>query len=529
MPPRTLSRAEPGRDLMRIAVLLLLAAPLAGCVSPQPPATPLQEHVLGALRPSELVAGRFYAFRHDGGDIEISIDGKPAIFDLYAADDRRLGRFLVEEDGSSVAFKGLGPGEPVLVAFQLNGTLQVMSGGRVVTSFSELMPHRERMALVNTEGSFDLGFFPEPVPDIGSGPLTQADDVNILLLRAPFEVDVIGRGRTSGLHVTLSSDIGPVFDARHEFSGGGLRLQPEPLSSMAGNFYGQNVRNGTLAAQLRADSFNGVLLLSATSFSRAQPPQPMGARIQAEALAYNWTSKLDAVPDKIQLHPEATLLGFSMADPPATASLLPRRLAAQLSANLRVSDGETEPEFAGVVVVWDPDDRKVATLPVPVHGFVVMPVSRGGDYVVWSAVGAIKAWSDRAPADFQMNPLSTQELVVGMTPASFGLGPGLGASYDDATEPVSGPGPVYSVVSEPAPMSTTPTGLLGCQPRPLARLVQNNETLGAWGGEDNVDSDDLDATLRLAEGPLLFKHDGFGDDSCGGTMLRLMSYVRPAS
>lgn len=495
--------------MRRAAVLALALVPLlAGCTDGDagpatiPPVSP-------GLPAAELTEGGFYAFAHAGGSLTFRLDGEgDAAFDLYDGDDVRLGSVGFSSETTRTGFHridGVGPGDLVLRVQTLNGTLRVESGDQAVARFQPLGTLVERVVLASTDATSPdtLGLGLAPVLD----PTPVDDQVDVALRRAPADLRLLGGGLWSNLSVEVRSERGVVL--RADDVGGGVslgqarRLDPLPVEAAL-----QNLRGGALVADIRADDLHGAIVLESRSYSRAGLPTPALAGDAEAGFTYG---PLSTTPTAFAVHAQATRLLLWQAD---------------------ARPGRDE----AAVALFGPDDRRIATVLVPSRGLVEVAVAGGGDHVAVLLSGNATLGADRAPADFDLRPLETQDLVV---PSSV-AGDAARGLYAIASEEVEAP-TAYAFVEDRLESSRQPFDGGGGPPPPMfpfgcdtgrfLRVDHGGEAVLVWPEEAGVVQQPpapvLQAALALSAGLFTVTHDGFGDDGCARPALVIRSYVRP--
>lgn len=498
---------KPGPFLLAAAVAATL---LAGCSADPPPASPLD---LALERgPDELEAGRFYAFGHAGGELALSVEGNgSADVVLFGADDTRLGRVGVGtgETGGRFELDAVAGGELVVQVLGLDGELELRSAGALVQSYHELPRHVERHILLHVarEPLERLGVLPTLMPE-------PADEtVEVDLLRAPSDLRLLAEGEYTDLEVVVQGEDGVVLEASD--SGG-----PFPAAGLGVVSFGvipsqmrsENVRDGRLTAHVRADHFKGILLLEGESFSRARPT---GVESEPTQDVPRFTyGPLPNQPVSFQVRDGTTrlyLLQESEPDDVCSAS---------------------EPESTdcvapmATVTIFDPEDRRLATVVVPWNTTMAVQVTVPGTYVAVLLAGQASLAADRTPADFELGPLDVKSVIAPEGYASETPG-----EYGQARSEVTGQGVVFRIT--PQDQASTPFGLPTGGPdcaRTSLAVAQGGETIASWGFDQRSYDFDLEGTPEaasrlLAGGPLTLVHDDFGSE-CVRTSLLLEGYER---
>ncbi|HJQ93590.1 MAG TPA: hypothetical protein VJ874_04815, partial [Candidatus Thermoplasmatota archaeon] len=340
---------------MKAWVALLAAAAamplLAGCSGPSPDTPgPLPLGVGG----SELENGTFYAFAHRGGDLEFAAaDNGSADVVLYGADDQRIGHIGVgaEQARGRFVLDGVGPGDLVLHALSVNGTLEVQSRGAAVTEFRALPVHVERHLLVQRDASL-LGI---PPVDQGS-PVDEVVEVG--LLRAPSSVAVLAKATFDSLEVSVTGRSGLVHEVRASsgpFVGPGM-----PFTTLQGESRPENIRDGELTVRVRASGFDGFLVLEARSFSRAEPAAPE-LRPTTDVPRFTY-GELPDQPVGFEVRAGTTFLYLWQEGGPGCGE------AEETGTGNQGNQAEACGEGPAHVALFGPRDERVATVAVPANG-----------------------------------------------------------------------------------------------------------------------------------------------------------------
>lgn len=510
---------------MKGAVFLLVAATvavaLAGCSGDSPgPAVPSPGLV--AVAASDLETGGFYAFRHGGGEVTFSSHGNgSAEVVLFGDDDRRLGRIGLGDEAASGRFvlDDVPAGDLVVEVRALTGDggLDIRSAGTRVRQFERLPVHVERHVLLQRTSD-----------PLGVGLLTATpaeENLDLELLRAPASLRLLHRGNHEDLAVVVAGEGGLVLQAE---SPGTVPTPPQlgtfGFEQIASQSFGENVRGGRLSAQVSASDFEGVLLLEAWSFSRARP-LPSTAEPTADVPRFTY-GVLPDQPVSFQVRAGTTML-YLLHEGQETKGICDEQ---DSGGSAPASDEDATPcADAGLVALFDPDDRRVATVRVPFNQTVGLPIDREGEWVAVLLDGEATLGSDRVPADFELHPLEIRSAQVPVDAA----GPRSG-EYGQATASVDGQGVVFRLTGHyelptfaQVPVITGP----GCGPSTLVAR-QGNETIGAWGFDPDFSTGSLEDPLgpldpnELLDGsPLTLLADGFGRD-CERMALIVEGYAR---
>lgn len=501
-----------GRGIALLVAALLLPL-LAGCSGrspdPAPPAT-----LAGA---ADLQPGRFYAFRHGGGELAFAVpaNGSAEIV-LYGADDHRIGHVGLGAAKASGRFvlDGLAAGELVVNVLAVNGTLDVRSGGDAVRSFRPLAQHVERHVLVSRPAqtpvlSFVLG---DPLDFEG----------NVSLLRAPTALRVVAAAAAfQDLEVRVFGREGTV----HRVSTGSVASAPVPAYDgvLSGTSYPENVRDGALGVEAYSSSFEGTLILEAESFSRAAiaeggahatrdvprftygalPDQPVSFEVREGAKAvYLWVESGSGTSD-----------GSSSSSSPAPSS--------SDCTSRSTSDACTDARAA--VALFGPHDERVATVLVPANRTIAVPVHEAGRWVAVLLRGEATLGADAVPGDFELHPLDTAEATTPSAPAG-----GSDGSYGEKREPLEVAGiPFHVEAVRRYPGGTflgfPDFGIAGCGSSGAA-VLRDGETVGAWGYV-GIEEPGWDPDLYLGDGALEAVHSDHGN-ACDRLVLVVTGYQR---
>lgn len=514
---------------MNGTVFLLVAAfalpLLAGCADPAGPGPTVESPGLVAVAPTDLSVGGFYAFRHDGGELVFQTEGDVAAdVVLYGGDDRRIGRIGLGGDGAAGRFTidNVDAGELVVEVRALDGGdgIDIRSGGSRVRDFQALPTHIERRVLLQRQNDAVSQF------GIPTAALQPADEnVDFELLRAPSSLRLLLQGNYQDLAVAVVGEDGVVL--RAEEPGGPVGPQgfgTFSFEEIPSQSFGENVRDGSLSAQVSAADFRGVLLLEATSFSRARAaPSDVQATDEEPRFTYG------VLPEQpVTFHVKAgTQWLYLLYEGDDSGSKACRDAAEEAGADPEKACGE-----AALVALFGPDDQRVATVHVPFNQTVAIPAVAEGEWVAVLLDGEATLGADRVPADFELHPIEVRSGAVPTDAASAQTG-----EYGQAEAPVQGQGVVFRITGEfrGATVFQFPLGFgPGCSPATLVAR-QGGETIGAWGfGADaNANPNDADTAPRgtmdpngfLDGSPLSVVYDDFGPD-CNRMVLAVDGYVR---
>ncbi len=497
--------------LAAVAVLPLLA----GC-SEDPPSTP-------ALVTSEVTADRlenetYYAFAHEGGDLDISVAGNgSAEVVLYGADDQRIGHIGVgaEQARGRFVLEGLSAGELVLRVVSINGTLDLRSGDSRVDGYRTLPLHIERHLLVERDAS--TPFIPALV---GSGSSVD-ETLDLDLLRAPTDIVAVARANYETLDVRVSGRSGTIYDGG---GGQGVPIQPNVfLDELPGEFHDENVRDGHVTVRVQATSFSGILLLESRSFSRARIAE--GEAFASDDVPRFTYGDLPDQPVAFDVRADTTVLYLWQEDPPT---------AEEASQECQDPDNAEQERCAfgspAHVALFGPDDARVATLAVPANGTLAIPVVEPGTWVAVLLDGAATLGADRVPSDFELRPLDVVETVLPGEAAGQDDG-----SYGDDRRPLAANGVPFRI--EPVTIGSSGTTstfdpmaqlfLGGCDPSAVSVLL-DGETIAAWGYDAyrfSPDAQPIAASLLLGDGELEIAYSDFGR-GCSRAGVNVLGYER---
>ncbi|HEX2065339.1 MAG TPA: hypothetical protein VHI93_00865, partial [Candidatus Thermoplasmatota archaeon] len=387
------------------------------------------------------------------------------------------------------------PGDYVVRMLEVNGTLRIDSGGGA-PALRPLATHVERHVLLQEP--------PGTAPALPGGGLPGVParapaerSLDLRLLRAPTSLRLLAAGDYASLEVELHSPLGPILSAKAVGFATLSGIGPAGLAEVESEFHGENVRDGHLAGHVRAQDLEGVVLLEAASFSRAEPPALDAAPTRASPrFSYG---HLPDVPARFQTGPRASQI-LLRGDP--------------------TPDGNRT-----WVGLFDGHGRRLGALPVEAGATLAVPVAASTTYVVALLRGNATLGADAAPSDFELHPLRVRAQTL---PAE---GAGRGGEYGQGAADADGGG-VFAV--EPVLVSTGPGTfplgepfLNGCL-EGTVRVAQGNETLGHWDGralQRFARPDPGHAALRVRDGPLRVQDDGFGTAGCPRLAVQLRSFV----
>lgn len=452
-----------------------------------------------------LETGHFYAFAHRGGDLVLAVpsNGSAEVV-LYGSDDARLGRVGLGSQRAAGRFvlDSVPAGELVIETLALNGTLDVRSGGEAVHQFFDLPRRIERHVLLEQAGG--------PLPSVVLvNQAAQKAHRTITLQRAPSSLRLLVRGDYQDLAVTVVGRVGTVLDS----TSSGTPLGTPGLGAfgeVSSETHSENIRDGELNATVTASSFQGVLLLEATSFSRARPLQG-GAETATPRPRFSYGT----LPD----HP----VSFTVRQGAKTLSLwtdggAPTGKPACTGANCTV---------AAWVALFGPDDARVATVAVPTNGTLSVPVHQAGAWVAILLNGHALIGADQTPGDFELHEIGVHQSSVPDAAAG-----GTNGSYGQSRQPVAGDGVPFQLTPKEMaggggtlPTDPFPNFAGGC-PTPASTLLQDGEAIGNWGYSSLLEKlDGAEATRLLDGGALSLVHDDFGP-GCTRMGLVIDSYQR---
>jgi hypothetical protein len=482
-----------------MALASLVLALLAGCAGPVGQGTAIPdpgqaaEQAGLAVPPSHLEAGTFYAFRHAGGGLSLGVlPGGRAQVELFDGADQRLGQISLSDAlaGGSLQLQNMPAGDYVIRTLAVNGTLRIESGG-AAPALRPLAAHVERQVLLQVpRGTVPsvpaLPGAPGAAPPIDRG-------LDLQLLRAPTSLRVLVAGDYASLDVELRSAMGPVASAHSTGFAPFNGLGNGGLSEVSTEFQVENVRDGHLTGRVQAQDLHGVILLEASSYSRAEPLASPAAPGAAPAFSYG---PLPAAPVRFQTGPRASQLVLH-----GTPFQEGNRTWATL---------------------FDDHGHRVGTWSVATGAFLAIPVLPSAGYVAALLRGNATLGADAAPGDFELHPMQVREQVVPADPA------GSNGDYGQARADLDGAG-VFAI--EPT-VATSASGPFGFDPQFAAqcsgpaqvRIVQGNETLGFWDEGFSRQPPSSDAELRLRDGPLAVLSDGFGATGCPHAAARIKSF-----
>lgn len=476
-----------------VAAVALLPA-LAGCIGDRAPEPlPVPEPAPYAVEATEVQAGRFYAFDHDGGLLSLRpAAGASAQVELFDGQDRRVAEYGLGggEAGPDVQME-LGAGNYVLRFAALNGTISMASAGTPV----QLMPlesHVERVVLAQ-----------EPkgaVPNVPFVPLRPTHiELDVNLTRTPTGMRLWTDGSFNWLELALGGPAGEVFRATSgptaSFGDFGTALR-----EVEGLFHASRARNERLVGKLDVEDLQGALILESFSYSRAIPPGQdlQGQRPGRPPFEYGL---LPSVPVAFEVAPSAQRLYF----------------AALADAREVGPFGGGPDSIAAWVSVFGPDDRKLASVPVRAGTYTTLAVNQPGTYVAVLLQGNATLGADAAPKNLGLLPLGVEVQEGPQRPA------GSSGNYgQDSEELAAVPFDVRPTrIDDPF---TSPIPSLACSMQESLRILQDGEVVAAFG--PMWDSRDVPAGALLGNGPVTLWHDGFGGSGCMRNGVALHSYRR---
>lgn len=521
--------------------LLLMGLPLlAGCLSDD---ADLGEAMAPYAVPATgLESGAAYAFDHVGGSLSIGLDGDgSAVAALYDPQDIRLGVLELGADAfrRDVHLDELDPGSYVVKINQLNGTLDVRSGGTSVAAFQELGTHFERIALVDRPIETDATLGLLPAAGVQAGGEAVDLDTNITLQRTPTLMRLYAAGSGSDVHVQVRGGAGTVLAYDGDYGNAGSTSEPQ-LVPLGADFFSFNVRDATLDVVVEAQAMDGALILEAWSYSRLVPsPAVPASRVAMDDMPFTYGS-VPSRPVLFQVHDRASALYVwsSLEDPRFAdgwggsedggdgGSGSNNTGGSNATGSPQGSQGSQETRPEGPVpwiLLFGPDDRRLGAYPVPAGVILRIPIDGGGDHVAVAKSGDVYLGADRAPINFQLSVLDVQETVLPSDPAGstdrYGQRNG---SADVAGVPYS----VRPTMAEPEGSSMPPgpddIAFTGCSDEGTVRVVQDGETLGFVRPGSGSEVDRLD--LHVVPG-MTFIQDGLGG-SCGHQALAVQGYLR---
>jgi hypothetical protein len=505
------------KDMGRPALLLVAALLplLAGCSGPAAkPAgpSPLEAAAAG------LQAGQYYAFDHGGGDLVFAVPANgSAEAVLYGAGDTRIGHIGLGAGQASGRFviDGLQPGTLVLGVLSVNGTLDVRSSGRPVTTFRPLPLHVERHVLVDRPSQTPA------LPILLDDPLDES--MNVSLLRAPTALRIVAHDASfQDLEVRVTGRDGVVHEVQ-------LGTTPTPFPSyeeaLPGDSYPENIRDGELTVEMRSTSFKGALILEADSYSRALVDEG-GAHPSRDVPRFTY----GALPDQpvsfevrsgakqVYLWVEAR--GSSQTPSPSSSS---RPTQDPEPCARQTAQAEACQDKRPVVALFGPHDERLATVVVPANQTVAVPVRDAGTWVAVLLRGDATLGADAVPTDFELHPLDTVQATTPDGPAG-----GSDGSYGEERVPLHVEGVPFHVEalqeSATGGMFGVPSfGFGACGGATLA-VSRDGETIAAWGYQ-GLRQPTWDPDLYLGAGDLEAVHSDYGG-ACGRLSAVVAGYVR---
>lgn len=500
---------KPWAFFLAVGALLPL---LAGCNAPpsETPGEPLTTDVAA----DRLENATFYAFQHLGGDLAVSVAGNgSADLVLFGGDDERLGHIGVGAERARGRFvlEGVEAGELVLQVISLNGTLDLRSDGSAVHSFRALPVHLERHVLVQLGSSSPIIGLP------GTGGSVD-ETVEVELLRAPVEIIAIGDATFDSLDIVVRGDAGIVYQAS---------LGANPLGAVIGPYAGrmpgedvpENMHGRSLSARVQSNSFEGVVVLEARSFSRA-------ALAEGDALLTDDVPRFTygVLPDQpvgFEVRAGTTVLYLWQEDPEGRSDCEQEATDADGTA---CGAGEAH------VALFGPQDERIATVAVPANRTLAIPVREPGAWVAVLLDGEATLGADRVPSDFELHPLAATETTL---PAAAAGGDD---EYGQDRRDLDAPGVPFRIV--PTVIAATAAGVLPTSPGfgliwactySAVSVLLDDETIAAWGYEIGrspaMETTPIDPALLLGDGELDIAYSDFGP-SCDRNGIVVHSYER---
>ncbi len=512
-----------------VIVATLMAGAFAGCLEG---GDQVPDQILGTVAPADLEAG-YYQFTHRGGDLILAVPSDNyARFDLFNAEDRRLGRVELGDGGfaDQLSIDGA-PGEYVLNIIELHVVrhgpeskapegeaeeaepehtdleelqpeLRIESGGRAVTSFTPLGMHVERHIIV------DRDFQPAPLgmPDPGffGGGQALSETLELTLARTPTDIRILATGSAQDLEIKGRGTGGIVFEVLESFTNG-----QQWLMDLGRTLYPENIVDQALEITLEATRQEGPVILEAHSYSRFVPTQTAAGKIiesdePGDGVVFTY-GELSSKPVRIELSNDAT------------------KLQAWLPPMDHDCEGEScDPQLAepGWLAIYGPSDAKVGSFMVEPGTRIEVPITQGGGYIVRSLVGPVTIGTDAVPRDFEMHPVETRVTDVGTN------APGSNDAYGRVEGDINVTGVPYMV----RPTMKSPDGDFedfltfgNCAEQGSVILGAAGETLGFAG--DRLPNTFGRANLDLPAEGLTFTQDGFSGN-CGQVALAVHSYIR---
>lgn len=466
-----------------VAALLLLA----GCLQAADPPRAEPARWSPLLVPDAgLRAGQFYAFDHPGGTLEATLaDGREASFALHAPDDRRLGTHHLS-GGDPPPRLTLGPlpaGPHVLHVISLNGTIGLEASREL--RFAPLPTHVERHILAQEPH----GAVPS-VPFVPRGTVDEPLEVD--LRHPPTALRLLSDGDFGRLEVVLRDEAGPVLESEW---GGPFLDQPfyRSLEEVPSVFHGERAVGRNLTGKLSAEDLQGVVLLESWSYSRRLPQGQDGVHEATAPPRFSY-GRLPQAPVAFHVASGAKTL-VAWTEEPAKPK-----------------------QEASWVLVFDAQDRKLASLPVLPGTYTAVDVRGGGEYVAVLLGGNATLGSDASPKTVGFRPLDVRTATLPEHPA------GKDGEYGQDEETVAGEGILFDVRPAIADDRIFLPAPIDCPPSPSVRVLQDGETLGAWGPAWRAAPTPVGALL--GDGDTTVWHDGFGPSACSRWAAEAFAYVR---
>lgn len=467
------------------AVALLVVVTLAGCATPMAPAPDLRASPFYDHAPSD---DGFYAFEHAGGSLVFRLtEGSEATLDLFGDGDSRVGTYELRavSEAAELRLDGVIAGQYVVHVVQHGGRLEIDAGGRAPL-LQPLFGHVERIILAQE--------LPGPVPQV---PFflepEDTQELHVALARTPVSLRLLADGGFSSLHLYLEGIDGDVV-LEAEAYGDPLPLLGCSLCEVPSTFHGAAARDGQLIGTLETRDLQGTIVLEAVSFSRAEPPGQAAVGTQPRPPHFTY-GRLPGQPVAFEVAAGAHRLAFWQ---------------------------DVKQGWMGWVVVFDGQDRKVATVPVTINDISTLQVTGPGTFVAVVVAGNnVTMGADAAPQDHALAPLRTHFKDIPAEP------PGKEGAYGQANMTVARDR-LFDI--RPVDVEAPYQPVIACYGDGKVRVQQGGETIGAWGSGDG-DSPWFGpfppVGVLLADGPVTVWSDGSGGGSgCSHEGAQLLSYER---
>jgi len=470
-----------GKGAAAWALLALLAA---GCTQPGP-AGPT-EAVPGAtpldLPASQALAGAF-AFQHPGGSVSFGLAAGQQNVTLYGPDDERVAAFRLAAGTTQPVDAPAGElvfvTQAVAKAAPTHG-LSIQSAGHDVATV-------RRLAWVS--GFAVIAKDRTLVPSGPVGPLFPGVSrmVNVTLDAPPIAAVLLQvAGDAQGLDVQLDSGVGPLVTAGDN---GGLAppyipgFEGHGLRDLVGVTHPQNASGLRVTGRVTYESLDGGVVLSWQSYSRAGRTAALRPGPAAASHGFTYGVLPD---DPVQFQYRASATQVRLANSGATG---PAR-----------------------VQLWDAKDKRLGPFEIPAHGNITVAVPGGGALVAWRMNGTVELGADRAPADFDLHPLSVQQATYPTRRA------GSQGAFGFDEQVVIPAGPVLQLADGWTAQQT----MVGfCQDEAWVQVLQGNRTLGS-----NAAQGWSQAATFMGDGPLTVRYTGNGDDGCDQPGVVVSWFVR---